>query len=99
MKNRNHLFQPGQSGNPKGRPKGRFSITNQIIQRLKENPKEAKEIIDWLIAERKDLIWQMIDPRPPQDLNVDGEIRLPLYLPSELLEKNDIPQITEGDRE
>lgn len=66
------LFQEGTAPGP-GRPKGRFSITTQIIKFLEENPDKSKEIIEWLLENKKDLVWQMIDPKPPQDLNIGGQ--------------------------
>lgn len=35
----------------------------------------------------------------PQSLKVDGEIRLPLYLPSSLIQKRGLPQSTGTDSE
>mgnify|MGYP001616208692 FL=1 len=35
----------------------------------------------------------------PQSLKVDGEIRLPLYLPSSLMQKHGLPQSTGTDSE
>lgn len=92
------LFKKGQSGNPAGRPKGRFSITTQIINRLEENPEQLDEIVNWLIKNRKDLVWNKIDPNPPTDIKLDGEIAHIMYLPTELLPKNDIPQLTSDNR-
>lgn len=51
MENRNHLFQPGQSGNPMGRPKGTPNQTTTMVRELfasileseQENFKEALE--------------------------------------------------------
>ena len=62
-------FVDGNEGGP-GRPKGRFSLTTQIIRRLEENPKETAMIIEWLLKEKRDLVWRMIDPEPPKDLNL-----------------------------
>ena len=92
-------FKEGEIHNPRGRGKGKFSITTQIIKRLDDNPEQLKEILDWLIENRKDLVWQMIDSRPPQDLKMSGEIRLPLYLPSSLIEKRGLSQSTEENSE
>ncbi len=44
--NKPWLFQPGESGNPGGRPKGTFSIRRLIAERVQQNPEEAKQIID-----------------------------------------------------
>ncbi len=67
-------FKEGISGNPAGRPEGRFSITSLIIKQLESNTKQAKEIIQWLMKNRKDLVWQMIDPKPQTDINLGGEL-------------------------
>ena len=71
-------WQPGESGNLKGRPIGRFSLTNRMIKRLEENPEETEAILDWLIANRKDLVWNKIDPNPPTDLNIGGQQENPI---------------------
>ena len=71
------LFKPGQSGNPEGRPKGRFSITNLIIKELEKSPEKTAEIVQWLLNNRKDLVWKMIDSEPPKDLNLGQNPELP----------------------
>lgn len=68
-------FKPGVSGNPGGRPK--FSLTKLMIRQLEDRPDQVEEIIKWLIANRKDLVWNKIDPNPPTDLNLGGEVKLP----------------------
>jgi len=73
-------FKPGQSGNPKGRPPGTYSLTTVVKQRLSENPHELKEIIDALFAmAKKDvnaikLIWQNMDGMPQQNVDLKGQI-------------------------
>lgn len=42
-------FQPGQSGNPGGRPKGAVSITSRIKRILRENEDKADELATALI--------------------------------------------------
>lgn len=74
------VFVKGQSGNPAGRPKGRYSITSQIIKFLEDNPDKNKEVVEWLLANRKDLVWKMIDPEPPKDLNLGGVPTLPFII-------------------
>jgi hypothetical protein len=44
-----------------------------MIKRLESNPEETEAILDWFVANRKDLIWNKIDPNPPEDLNIKGE--------------------------
>ena len=41
-------FQPGQSGNPNGRPKGRLNLSTILAQRLAEGDNSVK-LIDRLI--------------------------------------------------
>jgi Family of unknown function (DUF5681) len=42
-----HRFQPGQSGNPKGKPKGTRSRANQLMDRLfSKNPEDLQTIVD-----------------------------------------------------
>ena|SRR3990167_7746899 len=73
------LFQEGTAPGP-GKPKGRFSITSLMIKELESSPEKTKEIITWLLANRKDLIWNKIDPNPPTDLNLGVNPELPFII-------------------
>lgn len=69
-----HLFKKGQSGNPKGKPKGSISIKARILQRLKKNPDELKEIVEYFIKHNRELMWQMLEGRPKQQVDLEAQI-------------------------
>ena len=41
---------PGSSPNPRGRPRGSVSLASKLKQRLRENPEQADQIVDDVIA-------------------------------------------------
>jgi len=77
-----HLYKPGQSGNPKGRPKGKgLSITTEIKRKLKKvKPGEEstylqliiKKILDKALDDGNDAmikqIWNYIDGLPKETI-------------------------------
>ncbi len=63
-------------GNPGGgRPKGSFSLKQEIKQYLLDHPEERERIRDYFLQKNPELMWQMIEGRPSQqvDLGVDKE--------------------------
>jgi len=68
------IFPPGVSGNPAGRPKGSISIKSEIKKRLEEHPEELKEIVEHFIKKNRELMWQMIEGRPQQQIDLEGTI-------------------------
>jgi hypothetical protein len=88
MENRKHLFKKGQSGNPNGRPKGTFSLTEMIRNKLQECPPEYKDkktyaeilittmlhkgIIEKDHASQK-LIMNYVDGMPKQSIDLDAK--------------------------
>jgi hypothetical protein len=65
-------FKPGQSGNPKGLPKGTKSLktfAREMLQNMTD-----KEKIEYLKGIDKDKIWEMGEGKPKQDLEMSGEL-------------------------
>lgn len=60
------LFQPGVSGNPKGKPKGTFSMKTYAKNYLKNL--SDKEKLEFLKGLPKDIIWKMAEGNPRQDV-------------------------------
>ena len=73
-------WKPGQSGNPKGRPKKGYSITEMMKEMLNSKPK-VKDAIGKVIAKKAlqgdmtavKMLWQYMDSMPQQDITSGGE--------------------------
>ena len=101
-------FTQGNLGGP-GRPKG-LSITSLVRAELDKAPEDEestyaellirqllkKAIVDGDSSTQK-LIWNYIDGLPQASLDVTSN--RPIFLPSEVMDKYDINQSTEGDRQ
>ena len=101
-------FVQGNLGGP-GRPKG-LSITSLVRAELDKAPEGdestyaellirqllKKAIVDGDSSTQK-LIWNYIDGLPQASLDVTSN--RPIFLPSEVMDKYDINQSTEGDRQ
>ena len=74
------IFPPGVSGNPAGRPKGSISIKSAIKKRLEENPEELKEIVEHFVKKNRELMWQMIEGRPQQQVDLGNKGELPFMI-------------------
>lgn len=60
-----------------GRPKGNISIKDTFRKMFEEKPEVFNEFISGLMEKDKALIWQMLEGKPQQDLNIDAEIKMP----------------------
>ncbi len=80
-------FQPGQSGNPAGRPKGSSSIRDSIRKYLEDNPEEMTKLIKRFIERNPEFMWQMMEGAPPKAVvvgNLDGS-NINTIAPAEVL--------------
>lgn len=71
------LFKPGQSGNPKGRPKGK-SVKERAKAMLAAMNEEEFE--NFLAGLDKKVIWEMAEGKPKQDTESKVEVTLPTPL-------------------
>ena len=72
IRNKDGTFAEGTSPGP-GRTPGSISIKEQIRKRLEEKPEELKEIVEYFVKNNRELMWQMLEGRPQQDVTSDGK--------------------------
>ncbi len=71
--NRPWLYKKGQSGNPKGRPPGTFSLREYVKKKLAAMTDEERE--EYLDGLDKKTVWEMGEGKPDQkqDVTSNGE--------------------------
>ena len=74
-----HLFKPGVSGNPAGRPKGSISITTKIKQYFEKNPEEFEQLCKEYRNNKdyRKLLWAYLDgqPKASLDIGMDDDLK------------------------
>ena len=68
------LFKKGQSGNPKGRPKGSFSLKTYVKNMLQEMTDEQRQ--EFLDGIDKKVLWEMAEGRAKQDVEHSGNLTI-----------------------
>lgn len=69
------LFQPGKSGNPKGRPKGSKTLKTYVAEMIRDMTDEEK--LEFLKGLDKKVIWEMAEGRAKQETEIDATITGP----------------------
>ena len=56
-----------------GRPKGSISIKDRVRKYLEDHPEDVEEIVKHFVKSNRELMWQMLEGRPQQDIVSDGK--------------------------
>lgn len=91
-----HLWKPGQSGNPKGRPVNPLSLTSLLNKKLQEHPELADAIVNALIALGKgkdmraiEMTFDRVDGKVVERHQIEGDfpVRIQFVPAQQLLDK------------
>jgi len=107
-----HLWEPGESGNPKGRPVGSVSILERLKAYLRRHPEDADSIARELVelGKTKNMnqlsaikeIMDRIDGKVIEKHQIEGELPIKLlFVPAEqiLSKKQQVELLPEGQNE
>lgn len=75
---RDTKWKPGQSGNPKGRPKGQTLKEYAREYYVSMTPEEKREYMDRVEAKRPGFAWVMAEGNPTEDKTVTLKVPTPI---------------------
>lgn len=92
--NKPWLWKKGQSGNLKGRPKGKTmkEWAREYMERMTDEERD-----DFLDGVPKEIIWKMAEGNPETKSDVTSGGEKIMFLPSELINKHGITSSTKDD--
>lgn len=61
-----------------GRPKGK-TIKERVLEWMEKHPKDLEKFVEHFVKENRELTWQMLEGRPPQEMNL-GNADLPFTI-------------------